>query len=125
MLDTGLGKVYFERRNGGDNIYCRTHIKGGYKLHNTKKLTLAEARTECARWFQRLYAEAQTKAIHGHKFKDVADACVKWIAENKRGELSDGQIRNIRQKWDVLSGAKADKPQPWHAMFDNLNIEDI
>jgi len=37
-----------------------------------------------------------------------------WLDSTKRGEISDGQIRNYRQKWSVL------KPH-----FDGINIEDV
>ena len=125
-LDTGFGKVYLERRNGGPNIYARTHIKGGHAIYNTKKTNERDARVEAGWWFQDLYKQAQTETLHGHKFTDVAERCLYWLETTKRGEISDGQIRNYKQKWSVLNGSASDEPGTWADLFnDDLKIEDI
>jgi len=83
-------------------ISTRTYIQGGYETTCTGKTNERDAREAAGRWFLDLYKQSQTTRLHGRLFLDVVDEFLKWLDETKRGELSDGQIRNYKQKWSLF-----------------------
>lgn len=117
-LDTGLGKVYLERRNGSPHLYARTYIQGGYQTHCTGKTDERDAREEAGKWFFRIYKESQTSNLRGRRFSDVAEEFLRWLEDTKSGELSEGQIRNYKQKWSLF------KEHP-KQFFERKKVEDV
>jgi integrase len=114
-LDLGVFRVYIERRNGMKSLYARAFIQGRRKGWSTGATTEKDARRLAAEHFWALHKRAESgESIHARMFPEVADAFLKWVDDHKRGEISDGQIKQYGTKWAVL------KPY-----FEGVKITDI
>jgi integrase len=114
-LDTGLGKVHIERRNGAPKLYARAHIQGAYlPPFNTGRTTLKEAIAEAGRWFHDRYRESQTTHLHSRPFSACAKSFLAYADTELIHEISDGQREQYHIKWKVL------EPH-----FDGVTIADV
>ncbi len=107
------GKLRLERRNGGSGIYARTFMQGKSLIHSTGERTLHAATKIATDWYLDLRArEHRGEDLHGKTFAEVAEAFIEHADLTR--EVSEGQRRNYRQKWNLL------KPH-----FDGVKIGNV
>ena len=95
------GKLRLERRNGAPNIFARTHLQGKYIVHSTGEQTLPAATKVATDWYLELRDRTRKgEDLHGRSFAAVAEAFITHA--NQVREVSEGQRRNYREKWNLL-----------------------
>jgi hypothetical protein len=107
------GKLRLERRNGGTKIYARTFIQGKSLIHSTGERTLSAATKIATDWYLDLRSrERHGEDLHGRSFAEAAEAFLEHADQLR--EVSEGQRRNYRQKWNLL------KPH-----FDGIKVTNV
>jgi integrase len=102
-----------ERRNGALKIFARAYLQGKSIVRSTGELTIAAATKIATDWYLDLRDRIRKgEHLHGRSFAHCADAFLEY-ADLVR-EVSEGQRRNDRQKWNLL------KPH-----FDGIKITDV
>ncbi len=95
------GKLRLERRNGGSKIYARTYMQGKSVIHSTGELTLRGATKIATDWYLDLRnRERHGEDLHGRSFAEMAEAFIEHADQVR--EVSEGQRRNYKQKWNLL-----------------------
>jgi integrase len=98
------GKLRLERRNGASVISARTFLQGKLIRKSTGERTLHAATKIATDWYLDLRDRIRHgEDLHGKSFAEVAEAFL-LHAELVR-EVSEGQRRNYRQKWNLLKDA--------------------
>lgn len=95
------GKLRLERRNGAAVISARTFIQGKLIRRSTGESNVHTATKIATDWYLDLRArERHGEDIHGHTFAEMAAAFIAHADQIR--EVSVGQRRNYRQKWQLL-----------------------
>jgi hypothetical protein len=95
------GKLRLERRNGGSKIYARTYLQGRSMIHSTGELTLHAATKIATDWYLDLRDRLRKgEDLHGRSFAETAEAFIEHADQVR--EVSEGQRRNYKQKWNLL-----------------------
>jgi len=95
------GKLRLERRNGGTKIYARTFLQGKSLIHSTGERTLSAATKIATDWYLELRDRIRKgEDLHGKSFAEIAEAFL--LHSDQVREVSEGQRRNYRQKWNLL-----------------------
>ena len=96
-----VGKLGLERRNGAPKIFARAYLQGKSIVHTTGEQTVAAATKVATDWYLELRDRVRKgEHLHGRSFAHCADAFLEH-ADLVR-EVSEGQRRNYRQKWNLL-----------------------
>lgn len=107
------GKLRLERRNGGSKIYARTYLQGRSMIHSTGELTLDAATKIATDWYLDLRDRLRKgEDLHGRSFAETAEAFIEHADQVR--EVSEGQRRNYKQKWNLL------KPH-----FEGIKVTDV
>src|SRR5712691_3909368 len=107
------GKLRLERRNGGSKIYARTFVQGKSVIHSTGELTLHAATKIATDWYLDLRDRLRKgEDLHGKSFAAMAEVFLEHADQVR--EVSEGQRRNYKQKWNLL------KPH-----FDRVKVADV
>ena len=95
------GKLRLERRNGASTIYARTYLQGRLIHKSTGERTLHAATKIATDWYLDLRDRLRKgEDLHGRSFAEVAEAFL--LHADQVREVSEGQRRNYRQKWNLL-----------------------
>jgi hypothetical protein len=95
------GKLRLERRNGASTIYARTFLQGKLIHKSTGERTLHAATKVATDWYLDLRDRLRKgEDLHGRSFADVAEAFL--LHADQVREVSEGQRRNYKQKWNLL-----------------------
>jgi hypothetical protein len=95
------GKLRLERRNGASVISARTFIQGKLVRKSTGESNEHKATKIATDWYLDLRGrERHGEDIHGRTFAEMAEAFIEHADQVR--EVSDGQRRNYRQKWQLL-----------------------
>jgi hypothetical protein len=95
------GKLRLERRNGGSKIFARTFLQGKSIMHSTGERTIQAATKVATDWYLDLRDRLRKgEDLHGRSFADVAEAFL--LHADQVREVSEGQRRNYKQKWNLL-----------------------
>jgi hypothetical protein len=107
------GKLRLERRNGAPKIFARTHLQGKYIVQSTGEHTLPAATKAATDWYLELRDRLRKgEDLHGRSFAHIADAFIERA--NLTREVSEGQRRNYKQKWNLLK-----------EHFDGVKVTDV
>ena len=107
------GKLRLERRNGASIISARTFLQGKLIRKSTGERTLHAATKIATDWYLELHDRARKgEDLHGRTFAEMAEAFVEHADQVR--EVSEGQRRNYRQKWNLL------KPH-----FDHIRVANV
>ncbi|MGE3336016.1 MAG: hypothetical protein AB7I36_20440 [Rhodospirillaceae bacterium] len=107
------GKLRLERRNGAPRIVARTHLQGRYINKSTGEVTLPAATRVATDWFLELRDRMRRgEHLHGRTFGEIAELFITHA--NRVREVSEGQRRNYREKWNLLK-----------SHFDGVKVTDI
>jgi hypothetical protein len=107
------GKLRLERRNGGSKIYARTFMGGKSLIHSTGELTLHAATKIATDWYLDLRDRLRKgEDLHGKSLAAMAEVFLEHADQVR--EVSEGQRRNYKQKWNLL------KPH-----FDGVKVTDV
>jgi hypothetical protein len=86
----------------------RTYLQGKYVVKSTGERTVAAATKVATDWYLDLRDRTRKgEHHHGQSFADLASKFLLTHADQMR-ELSEGQRRNYRQKWELLKGHFSD-----------------
>jgi integrase len=112
-------KVYLEHRNGSENIYVRSYIKGQHRTKCTGEKTIGAAERKANEiyldWMIAQRAGDLPTLPGGPPPVPFARAVKSFLAHADRvRNVTEGQRRNYRQKWTLL--------EPF---FENVNLTDI
>ena len=95
------GKLRLERRNGGSKIYARTFLQGKSLLKSTGERTVSAATKIATDWYLDLRDRMRKgETLYGRSFAEMAEAFC--LHADQIREVSEGQRRNYRQKWNLL-----------------------
>lgn len=95
------GKLRLERRNGASVISARTFLQGKLVRKSTGENTVHAATKIATDWYLDLRDRVRKgEDLHGKSFAEVAEAFVEH--SDLVREVSEGQRRNYRQKWNLL-----------------------
>lgn len=112
-LDMGGLCIRIERRNGSEKLYARAFLQGKLVVKSTGETTLGAASKVATDWYlEQRDRIRRGEHLHGRMFSDVAENFLKHIEQ--RAEMSAGQRRNYRDKWNLL------KPH-----FANVRVTDV
>src|SRR5262245_53897251 len=107
------GRLRLERRNGTPKIFARTFLQGKLIIKSTGENALPAATRIATDWYLELRDRIRKgEHLHGRSFEQMAEAFIQH-ADLLR-EVSEGQRRNYREKWNLL------KP-----FFDGVKITDV
>lgn len=116
-----LGKLRLERRNGSPKIYARTYLQGRLIGKCTGEETPAAAAKVATEWYLDKLDRVRLKEnIHGRTFAECAEAFLKHADEVR--EVTEGQRRNYRQKWELLK--KPNEDIGWGG-FDGVRLAHV
>src|SRR5438046_1030446 len=108
-----VGKLRLERRNGAPKIFARAYLQGKSIVRTTGEHTLAAATKVATDWYLELRDRIRKgEHLHGRSFALSADAFIEH-ADLVR-EVSEGQRRNYREKWNLLK-----------ENFDGIKVTDV
>ena len=97
------GKLRLERRNGSPHLTACAFVQGRNKSKSTRTGSLPDARDRALQWYFGLCQRVERgEHIHGRTFAACALAFLEHA--DSIGEVSEGQRRNYRQKWELLAG---------------------
>ena len=97
------GKLRLERRNGAPKIFARTYLQGKSVVRSTGERTLDVATRIATDWYLELRDRVRRgEHLHGRSFAEMAEAFI--LHANQVREVSEGQCRNYREKWNLLKG---------------------
>ena len=97
------GKLRLETRNGNPTIYARTYLQGKSLVYRTRETRIQQAEKVAIDWWFGLRDRINRgEHLHGRLFADSVDGFLKHA--DKVGEVSEGQRRNYRQKWNLFEG---------------------
>ena len=95
------GKLRLERRNGAPKIYARTYLQGKSIVRSTGERTLDAATSVATDWYLELRDRTRRgEHLHGRSFAEMAEVFI--VHANQIREVSEGQRRNYREKWNLL-----------------------
>ena len=95
------GKLRLERRNGASVISARTFLQGKLVRKSTGENTVHAATKIATDWYLDLRDRVRKgEDLHGKSFAEMAEAFVEH--SDLVREVSEGQRRNYRQKWNLL-----------------------
>lgn len=95
------GRLRLERRNGAPRIFARTYLQGKNIVKSTGEITIPAATRVATDWYLELRDRIRKgEQLHGRTFAEMAESFVKH-ADYQR-EVSEGQRRNYREKWNLL-----------------------
>jgi hypothetical protein len=95
------GKLRLERRNGSPKISARTFLQGKNVVFSTQEQTLPAATKVATNWYLDLRDRVRKgEQLHGRSFADMAEAFI--LHANRVREVSEGQRRNYKEKWNLL-----------------------
>lgn len=107
------GKLRLERRNGSPKISARTFLQGKNVVFSTKEQTLPAATKVATNWYLDLRDRVRKgEQLHGRSFADMAEAFI--LHANRVREVSEGQRRNYKEKWNLLK-----------EHFDGVKVTDV
>lgn len=107
------GKLRLERRNGASVISARTFIQGKLIRKSTGESNVHAATKIATDWYLDLRSrERHGEDIHGRTFAETAEAFLEHADQVR--EVSEGQRRNYRQKWNLLK-----------AHFDGVKVANV
>jgi hypothetical protein len=107
------GKLRLERRNGGSKIYARTFVQGKSAIHSTGEITLHAATKIATDWYLDLRDRLRKgEDLHGKSFATLAEAFIEHADQVR--EVSEGQRRNYKQKWNLLK-----------SHFEHIKVTDV
>lgn len=107
------GKLRLERRNDAPKIFARTYLQGKSLIKSTGEVTVPAATRIATDWYLELRDRIRKgEHLHGRTFGEMAEAFMEH-ADLLR-EVSEGQRRNYREKWNLLK-----------SHFDGIKITDI
>lgn len=107
------GKLRLERRNGAAVISARTFVQGKLVRKSTGETTLKAATKIATDWYLDIRDRVRHgEDLHGRSFADMAEAFC--LHADQVREVSEGQRRNYRQKWNLLK-----------SHFDGVKVTDV
>jgi len=107
------GKLRLERRNGSPKISARTFLQGKNVVFSTKEQTLPAATKVATNWYLDLRDRVRKgEHLHGRSFADMAEGFI--LHANRVREVSEGQRRNYKEKWNLLK-----------EHFDGVKVTDV
>ncbi|MBS1816531.1 MAG: hypothetical protein JSU08_01240 [Acidobacteria bacterium] len=113
LLKLYEGKLRLERRNDAPKIFARTYLQGKSLIKSTGEVTVPAATRIATDWYLELRDRIRKgEHLHGRTFGEMAEAFMEH-ADLLR-EVSEGQRRNYREKWNLLK-----------SHFDGIKITDI
>jgi integrase len=107
------GKLRLERRNDGAKIYARTFMQGHNMVRSTGERTVNAATKIATDWYLDMRDRIRKgENLHGRAFSASAEAFLEHADQVR--EVSEGQRRNYRQKWELLK-----------SHFEGVKVNDI